>query len=182
MQASSPAEWSGEVSDVQQHVQEPRWSPRVVFMQAGVKHLDAPLLPFAVLKDDPCLNFYAQREARRLYTSVEHAAEIAEELWNQPFNTLAQTQRYFLIAWGAVPHASPHIAPVAELVFGIATPGPYYKRWITTSAVSYQGEPVAWCIEINMLGAQNNSIEIALTEENMLRLLPGKTGRNIRVT
>ncbi len=180
MQASSLTEESGNASDAQRDV-EPHWSPRIFCLRATIKNLDAPLLPFAVLKDDPLLNFYAQREARRLYTPVEHAAKIAEELWNQPFSTLAETQRYFLIAWSSAPRASANIAPVAELVFGIATPGPYYKRWITTSAVSYQGEPVAWCIEINMLGAQNDSIAIELTEENMLRLLPGKAGRNITV-
>jgi len=47
--------------------------------------------------------------------------------------------------------------------------------------MSFQGEPVAWCIEVNMLGEQEEIIEILLTEENMQRLLPGQTKQNVKV-
>lgn len=150
----------------------PRWSPRIVYIRADVTHLASPLISFAVFKDDPLLSFHAARETRRPYDHLESAAEVVESLWNQPFAALTEAQRYFLVAWSAVPRVSPRVVSLAEMAFGIATPGPYYKRWITTSAVSYQGEPVAWCIEIDMLGEQEEVIEIVLNEGNMRRLFP----------
>ncbi len=159
----------------------PRWSPRIVYIRADVTHLASPLLPFAVFKDNPLLSFHGARDARRPFARLENAAEMVASLWNQPFTALTEAQRYFLVAWSAVPRISPRVLPLAELAFGIATPGSYYKRWITTCAVIYQGEPVAWCIEIDMLGEQEDVIEIVLTEENMQRLLPSQAGRNDRV-
>ena len=172
--SSSMAEHSEEENDAQQEMDAlmPRWSPRIVYIRAGITHLASPLIPFAVFKDNPLLYFQAASETHRPFARLENAAEVVESLWNQPFSVLTDAQRYFLVAWSAVPRLSPRIAPLAELTFGIATPGPYYKRWITTHAVSYQGEPVAWCIEINMLGEQEEIIEIALNETNMQRLLP----------
>jgi hypothetical protein len=150
----------------------PRWSPRIVYMRADVRHLASPLILFAVFKDNPLLNFHAAGETRQPYDRLENAAEVVESLWNQPFTALTEAQRYFLVAWSTVPRISARVAPLAELAFGIATPGPYYKRWITTCAVSYRGEPVAWCIEIDMLGEQEEIIEIVLSEGNMRRLFP----------
>ncbi len=159
----------------------PRWSPRIVYIRADITHLASHLIPFAVFKDNPLLSFHAAREARRPYARLENAAEVVKSLWNQPFTALAEAQRYFLVAWSAVPRISPRVVPLAELAFGIATPGPYYKRWITTCAVNYQGEPVAWCIEIDMLSEQEEVIEIVLSEGNMRRLLPAQAGRDVRV-
>jgi hypothetical protein len=159
----------------------PRWSPRIIYIRAGVTQLASPLIPFAVFKDNPLLSFHAAREARRPFARLENAAEVVTSLWHQPFTALTEAQRYFLVAWSAMPRISPRIVPLAELAFGIATPGPYYKRWITTCAACYQGEPVAWCIEIDMLGEQEDIIEIVLTEGNMQRLLPSQAGRNVRV-
>ena len=159
----------------------PRWSPRIIYIRASVTHLASPLLPFAVFKDNPFPVFHAAREALRPFASLENAAEVVTSLWHQPFTALTDTQSYFLVAWSAMPRISPRIVPLAELAFGIATPGPYYKRWITTCAVSDRGEPVAWCIEIDMLGEQEEVIEFVLSEGNMRRLLPGQAGRNIRV-
>jgi len=159
----------------------PRWSPRIVYIRADIAHLASPLISFGVFKDNPLLSFHAAVEARSLDARLENAAEVTASLWNQPFTALTEAQRYFLVAWSAVPHVSPRVVPQAELAFGIATPGPYYKRWITTCAVSYQGEPVAWCIEIDMQGEQEEVIEIVLSEGNMRHLLPGQTGRNVRV-
>ncbi|MGH2496418.1 MAG: hypothetical protein ACRDIV_17100 [Ktedonobacteraceae bacterium] len=172
--SSSSAEHSKEENDAQQETDAlaPCWSPRIVYIRADIPYLASPLIPFAVFKDNPLLHFHAARETHRPFARLENAAELMESLWNQPFSALTDTQRYFLMAWSAVPRLSSRIASLAELVFGIATPGPYYKRWITTRAVSSQGEPVAWCIEIDMLGEQEEIIEIALNETNMQRLLP----------
>jgi hypothetical protein len=150
----------------------PRWSPRIIYMRADVKHLASPFIPFAVFKENPLSSFRAAGETRLPDARLEKAAEVVESLWNQPFIALAEAQRYFLVAWSAVPRISVRVAPLAELALGIATPGPYYKRWITTCAVSYRGEPVAWCIEIDMLGEQEEVIEIVLSEGNMRHLLP----------
>ncbi|HLX57483.1 MAG TPA: hypothetical protein VKR83_10685 [Ktedonobacteraceae bacterium] len=173
MYASSAVEYNVEEHHARQdkHVLEPRCSPRIVYIRAAVTNLDSPLIPFAVLKENPLPNFYAARETRRPHAQEVYAAKYVGEIWHQPFAELTSAQRYFLVAWSAVPRHSSRIAPVAELAFGIATPGPYYKRWITTCAVGYQGEPVAWCIEVDMLGVQEEVIEIVLTEEDMLRLL-----------
>lgn len=159
----------------------PCWSPRIVYIRADVTHLASPLIPFAIFKDNPLLSFHAAREMSRPFARLENAAEVVASLWNQPFTALTEAQHYFLVAWSAVPRISPRVVPLAELAFGIATPGPYYKRWMTTCAVSYQGEPVAWCIEIDMLGKQEDVIEIVLTGENMQRLSPAQAGRNVRV-
>ena len=150
----------------------PRWSPRIVYMRAEIGHLASPLIPFAVFKDNPLLSFHAAQETRLRDAGQEHAPEEVESLWNQPFSALTQAQHYFLVAWSAVPRISPRVVSLAELAFGIATPGPYYKRWITTHAMSNQGEPVAWCIEVDMLGEQEEVIEIVLSEGNMRRLIP----------
>jgi hypothetical protein len=159
----------------------PRWSPRIVYIRADVTHLASPLIPFAVFKDNPLLSFHAAREARQPLARLENVAEMVASLWNQPFTALPDAQRYFLVAWSAVPRVSPRVMPLAELAFGIATPGPNYKRWITTCATSYQEAPVAWCIEIDMLGEQQDVIEIVLTEENMQRLLPSQAAQNAKV-
>ena len=147
------------------------WSPRIVYIRAEITHLSSPLLSFAVFKENPSLQFDAAIEARRPYRS-ENSAEVVASLWNSPFGELTEAQRYFLVAWGAVPGVSARVVPLAELAFGIATPGPYYKRWITTCAAVYAGEPVAWCIEVDMQGEQEEVIEIMLSEGNMRHLYP----------
>ena len=149
------------------HALSPHWSPRIVYMRADVEHLASPLIPFAVLKHNPLPGYLAAQETR-----LENTSEEIELSWNRPFVALAEQQQYFLLAWSAVPRTSPRVVAAAELAFGIATPGPYYKRWITTRAVSYQGKPVVWCIEVDMLGEQEEVIEIVLNEGNMRHLLP----------
>ncbi|HEU0000345.1 MAG TPA: hypothetical protein VFQ36_05575 [Ktedonobacteraceae bacterium] len=174
--SSSATEYSGEANDAQQgkDALAPLWSPRIVYIRADITHLASPLIPFAVFKDNPLLSFHAARETHRPFAQLENAAEVVELLWNQPFSALTDTQRYFLVAWSAVPRHSSRLTPLAELTFGIATPGPYYKRWLTSRAVRYHGEPVAWRIEIDMLGEQEKVIEIVLTARNMQRLLPAQ--------
>lgn len=171
MQTTSPSstgygwEAGGDQGDI--HALAPHWSPRIVYIRADVRHLASPLIPFAVFKNNPLLSFHAALETRQ-----EIAAEKIELLWKRQFGALSEAQHYFLVAWSAVPRVSQRAISMAELAFGIATPGPYYKRWITTHAVSYEGEPVAWCIEIDMLGEQEEVIEIVLNEGNMRHLFP----------
>ena len=55
-----------------------------------------------------------------------------------------------MVAWSALSGASPRIAPMVGLTCGIATPGPSFKRWITTGALESGAELVAWCEEIDM--------------------------------
>lgn len=172
--SSSSTGYSEEQNDnhAERSAHAPHWSPRIVYMRADVRHLGSPLIPFAVFKDNPLLSFHAALETRLLDGRLENATEEVESLWNRPFSGLTETQHYFLVAWSAVPHISPQVVTLAEMAFGIATPGPYYKRWITSHAVSYQREPVAWCSEIDMLGDQEEVIEIVLSEGNMRHLLP----------
>jgi|SRR5690242_14776488 len=149
------------------HALSPHWSPRIIYMRAAIEHLASPLIPFAVLKHNPLPGYLAAQE-----THLKNTSEEIELPWNRPFVALTEEQQYFLVAWSAVPHISPRVVAAAELAFGIATPGPYYKRWIATRAVKYQGKPVAWCIEVDMLGEQEEVIEIVLNEGNMRHLLP----------
>jgi hypothetical protein len=181
--SSSSTGYSREENSYQEEMDTlaPRWSPRIVYIRADITHLASPLIPFAVFKDNPLSGFHTAREARQPFTRLENVAEMVTSLWHQPFTALPDEQRYFLVAWSAVPRISPRVVPLAELAFGIATPGPNYKRWITTCVASYQQEPVAWCIEIDMLGEQQDVIEIVLTEENMQRLLPSQARQNTRV-
>src|SRR5260370_17922175 len=108
-----------------------RWCSRIVYIRGALTHLASPLVPFAVFKDNPLLNFHAARESQRLYARPENAAEVVETLWNQPFAALTDAQRYFLIAWTAVPRVSPRVAPLAQLPFTIATPRPHFNTSFT---------------------------------------------------
>ena len=176
MQTTSPlsSEYSKEQNDNHAELSAlaPHWSPRIVYMRADVRHLASPLIPFAVFKNNPLLSFHAAQASCLPDVPLEDVAAEVELLWNRPFSALTEAQHYFLVAWSAVPLISSRVVSTAELAFGIATPGPYYKRWITTRAVKYQGKPVAWCIEVDMLGEQEEVIEIVLDEGNIRHLFP----------
>ena len=143
-----------------------------MYMRTTMTDLDSPLIPFAVLKHDPLPGFYSRRES--LQYQQEDDSETMRELWNEPLKALPCEQRFFLLAWSALSNSSPRVAPVAGLSFGIATPGPQYKRWITTCAVEYRGELVAWSEMVDMSGEQEEVIEALFTEELMIRLRPGR--------
>lgn len=156
----------------------PPWSPRIIHIRAAVSGLDSPCIPFAVLKDDPMPNFRCYLEANVERFNGQDSAHLAaaiEQAWNEPFAALRDDQRFFFIAWGTVPGASPIMAQLAGLSFGIATPGPHYKRWLTTYAVKKQGELAAWCEMIDMRGVQEELVEIVLSEERMIRLMPASS-------
>jgi hypothetical protein len=156
----------------QAEVSLPSWTPRIVYIRASVTDLDSPLIQFAVLKHDPLPSFYSRREG--LQYQQEDDSEAIRDIWNEPLKALPCEQRFFLLAWSALSNPSPRVVSVAGLSFGIATPGPQYKRWITTRAVGYRGELVAWCEMVDMSGAQEEIIEALFTEKRMIPLLPGR--------
>jgi hypothetical protein len=158
------------------------WSPRIVYIRAAVADLNSPIVPFVVLKHDPRPGMSFEQESRRIFSGQPDRADAIREWWDAPLHALPADRRYFLLAWSAVEGASSRIVPVAGLAFGIATPGQSNKRWITTCALEYRGELVAWCEEIDMSGVQEDVLEVVLSEERMIRLLPGDAdGRAAKV-
>lgn len=151
----------------------PRWSPRIVHIRAAVSDLDSPLIPFAVLKHDPRPGMSFEQASRRIFSGQPDSVDAVRKWWDEPLHALPADRRYFLLAWSAIEGASSRVVPIAGLAFGIATPGQSNKRWITTSALEYCGELVAWCEEIDMSGVQEDIIEVVLSEERLMRLLPG---------
>ena len=167
------------------------WEPRILRIRATISGLDNPCIPFAILKHDPLPPFLRLRDmmpiledccSRGIYdaSTQSQAYELGginaaatptmSELWQQAFAALNEEQRFFLYAWSASGKASPRTIEAAELIIGVATPGPHYKRWLTTGALCRQGEIVAWRAEIPMQLERECMIEIVLSEENMLRL------------
>lgn len=163
-------------SSEQAEISSPSWSPYIVNIRATVSDLDSPFISFVVLKHDPLSSFYSQREGLRY--KQEDSSEAIGDIWNKPFTTLPGEQHFFLLAWSAIPGASARVASRVGLTFGIATPGPHYKRWITTRAVGYRGELVAWCEMVDMAGVQEEMIEVLFAEERMIRLLAGREAEN----
>lgn len=140
------------------------WEPRVLRVRATISELDNPCIPFAILKHDPLPPFLRRTKEQFIGTLTMC------ELWQQAFAALNEEQRFFLYAWSANGKASPRMVEEAALIMGVATPGPHYKRWLTTGALSRHGEIVAWRAEISMQPEQGCMTEIVLSEENMLRL------------
>ena len=150
------------------------WLPRIIQIRTTITMLDAPQIPFALLKEDPIpvveqyIETYVQSS-----TMQPDVQQIAMEAWNQPFAELTRNENFFVYAWSAVQDVIPKVAQQAKLSIGIASPGPLYKRWLTTRAVHRQQALVAWCIEIDMSRATKRDLlsEIVLSEENMICLL-----------
>lgn len=151
----------------------PEWSPRIVYIQAAVTGLDSPHIPFVVLKQNPFPDLSFDPQTRQMSDDQAQTLDAVRQRWDVPFREQPRDQHYFLIAWSAVPTAPAQVAAISGLTFGIATPGQHYKRWIMTAAVERQGELVAWCEEIDMLGVQEEAVEVLFTEESMIRLMPG---------
>ena len=146
----------------------PIWEPRILRIRATISGLDSLCIPFAILKHDPLPPFLHQRGAREQRAGMLTACEA----WQQAFVALSEEQRFFLYAWSANGKASPRMVEAAALIVGIATPGPHDKRWLTTCALSRQGEIIAWRAEVATLPTSERVTEIVLSEENMLRLCP----------
>lgn len=149
---------------------------RIVSIRATVSNVDYPMIPFAVLRDDPRPAFQQWKETYlHAIEGRENALRATCEAWNRAFLSLKPEQLFFVCAWASVPEAPALLVRVSELIFGIATPGPHRKRWCTTRAVSRQGEIVAWCCEIDMRAeASGQMAEVVFSEEHMLRLTEGQ--------
>jgi hypothetical protein len=146
---------------------------RIAYIRAMVSGLDYPMVPFAVLKDDPRPAFQQWMEAyQQAIESQENTFRAICESWNRPFVSLKSEQLFFVCAWDSVPKAPPLVVQASGLIFGIATPGPHRKRWCTTRGVTRQGELVAWCCEIDMSEEACRQVaEVVFSEKNMLRLV-----------
>ncbi len=162
----------------------PSWSPCIVHVQTTITGLDIPIIPFAVLKENPLHSFEDH------LASIEPQTETSTELesaiinaWNTPFIGLDPEKHFFLCAWSSIRGISPRVVQMAGLFVGVATPGvpPTYARYVTTQAVQRQGRWVAWCIPIEMLHdetVKKRVIEVELGEENMVEVAsPNKDGR-----
>lgn len=153
------------------------WESRVLRVRTTISGLDNPYIPFAILKHDPLPPFLRAQNGKPAGaiepapSKLDCAATLSVcELWQQAFAALNEEQRFFLYAWSANGKATPRMVEAAALIVGIATPGPHYKRWLTTGALIWHGEIVAWRAEIAMQLEQRCMTEIVLSEENMLRL------------
>jgi hypothetical protein len=149
---------------------------RIASIRATVSGLEYPMIPFAVLKDDPRPDFQEWVETYLPEMEErEKAVRAACEAWNRPFVLLEPEQLFFVCAWSSVPAAPALVVQFSELILGIATPGPHQKRWCTTRAVIRQGELVAWCCEIDMSEVSKEACErlaeVVFSEGNMLRLV-----------
>ncbi len=146
---------------------------RIAVIRATVSNVDYPMIPFAMLKDDPRPAFQQWKETYLpTIEGSENALRAVCEAWNRAFISLRSEQLFFVCAWASVPDAPALVVQVSELLFGIATPGPHRKRWCTTRAVTRQGKLVAWCCEIDMSEEACNQVaEIVFSEENMIQLV-----------
>lgn len=149
------------------------WLPRIIQVRTTITLLDTPLIPFAILKNDPIpvVEHYIETYVQSSIAQSD-VQQIAIDAWNKPFAELSRNENFFIYAWSAVQDVAPKVAQQAKLSMGIASPGPSYKRWFTTRAVLRQQELVAWCVEIDMRKAANGGMmsEIVLSEENMIYL------------
>lgn len=145
--------------------------PRLISIRATVTGLRDPLLFFALLQTDPLPAFQQFLETTVPVEEPLNALSAMSDAWMKSFTDIREDQFSFVCAWSSVPGAPPRVVQTAQLLFGIATPGPYQKRWLTTLPVMRQDELVAWCVEIDMSETASGSVaEVVLCEENMLVL------------
>jgi hypothetical protein len=166
---------------------QPAWTPHILVLRTTITDIDTALIPFAILKHNPLPDFH-HRYQQLLATipmpitpATPQQAEIPvathaiiKKAWNAPFATLNKERIFYLYAWSAIPKTSPRVIKSASFTIGIATPGPLYTRWLTTQAVTGRGEPIAWCIELDMrqAGEVGGVVyrEVVLGEENKMVL------------
>ena len=149
----------------------------IVRIRTTITGLDTPIIPFAVLKENPLhsLEDYLASIEPQTETSTELESAIINA-WNTPFIGLDPEKHFFLCAWGSIPGISPRVVQMAGLFVGVATPGvlPTYARYVTTQAVQRQGKWVAWCVPVEMLDEMTGKrvIEVEIGEKNMMQFLP----------
>lgn len=151
------------------------WTPRIVQIRTRISVLDSAVIPFAILKKDPLPEFQQNQEKHQQQFedhSNSNAPLKIRDAWNDSFASLRPDQIFFIHAWSTVANAPKKVVDTAGLYFSIATPGPLYKRWLTTKAVERQGELVVWCVEIDMrCDGEMKTREVVLSEENMIQLM-----------
>lgn len=140
---------------------------RIIYIRATVSELDDPLLPFALLKNDPLIAVQKYLDTSHLEGSIV----TIRNAWNKLFHDLRSDQLFFVCAWNSMEHASTRVIQTAGLSFGIASPGPAQKRWLVTRPVWRGDELVAWSEAIQTDESSADAIEeIVLSQRNMLRL------------
>jgi len=140
--------------------------PRVIFIRATISGFLYPLLPFALLKENPIVDVqqYIKMSDTQNSTMMRFA-------WNKLFNDISSDQIYFVCAWNSVPEATTRTLKAAGMTFVIASCGPHHTRWLTTRPMLRNGELVVWCEAIDMHASQFERV-ITLSEANMIRLTP----------
>ncbi len=142
--------------------------PRVIFIRATMYGLLYPLLPFALLKDDPVAEVQQYINMRNLDT--QNSIKM-RSTWNTLFNDVSSDQIYFVCAWNSVPEASPRLMQAAGMTFVIASCGPHHTRWLTTRPMWRNDELVVWSEPIDMHATHFKPV-VTLSEANMIRLTP----------
>jgi hypothetical protein len=143
--------------------------PRVIFIRATMSGLLYPLLPFAMLKENPITEV---QQYIKLHNVDTRNSMMMRSAWNKPFNTISSDAIYFVCAWNSVPEATPRTLRAAGMTFIIASCGPHHTRWLTTRPMLRSGELVVWCVEIDMHAPQFERV-VTLSEANMIQLVPG---------
>ena len=157
-------------SAADEEMQEACVLPRVIFIRATMSGLLYPLLPFALLKENPIAE--VQQYVKTHNADIQHNM-MMRSAWNKPFNVVSSDSLYFVGAWNSVPEATPRTLKAAGMTFVIASCGPHHMRWLTTRPVLLaSGELAAWCVEIDMHAAEFERV-VTLSEENMIRLTAG---------
>lgn len=153
-----------------EEMQEACTLPRVIFIRVTMSGLLYPLLPFALLKENPIAEVQQYIKMRNL--DIQNS-NMMRSVWNKPFNTLSSDAIYFVCAWNSVPEATPRTLKAAGMTFVIASCGLHHTRWLTTRPMLLDdGELVAWCVEIDMHAPRFERV-ITLSAENVIRLVPG---------
>ncbi len=165
-------------SAADEEMQEACVLPRVIFIRATMSGLLYPLLPFALLKENPIAE--VQQYVKTHNSDIQHNM-MMRSAWNKPFNVVSSDSLYFVGAWNSVPEVTPRTLKAAGMTFVIASCGLHHMRWLTTRPVLLDsGELVAWCVEIDMHAAKFERV-VTLSEENMIRLVPGLELLELRV-
>ena len=153
-------------------------TPKVIYIQAELERLEYPLIPFAVLQQDPLIA--VRRYLERLHQSGDvrgiNAVQQLYAAWNSLFKDLKPRQKFSFYAWSSVPGVVSGSLRSVGLMFVIATPGPQHRRWLTTRPILYRGEMVAWCVPIDMQRVETRQVEqVLLSEKNILRFSSSNT-------
>ena len=77
--------------------------PRVIFIRATMSGLLYPLLPFAMLKENPIVEV---QQYIKMHNVDTRNSMMMRSAWNKPFNAVSSDSIYFVCAWNSVPEAT----------------------------------------------------------------------------